>query len=107
MHHGHFEGANKQKGDKALCARCLARGDRHEETVVHAVHECPESAEVWAAIARTWETTTSEPLDISSPILTVLGLRPKPSPGAPTQARERFEAREPAGTMSAARRHGR
>ena len=96
MHHGHFEGANKQKGDKALCARCLARGDRHEETVVHAVHECPESAEVWAAIARTWETTTSEPLDISSPILTVLGLRPKPSPGAPTQARERFEAREPA-----------
>ena len=96
MHHGHFEGANKQKGDKALCARCLARGDRHEETVVHAVHECPDSAEVWAAIARTWEATTSEPLDISSPILTVLGLRPKPSPGAPTQARERFEAREPA-----------
>ena len=96
MHHGHFEGAVKRKGDQALCARCLARGDRHEETVMHAVHECPESAEVWAAIARTWEATTSDPLDTSSPILTVLGLRPRPSPEAPTQARKRFEAREPA-----------
>ena len=96
MHHGHFEGANKQKGDRALCARCLAKGNRHEETVVHAMHECPEAAEVWAEIARTWEATTSEPLDVSSPVLTVLGLRPKPAPGAPTQARERFEAREPA-----------
>ena len=66
MHHGHFEGAVKRKGDQALCARCLAKGASHEETVVHAVHECPESTEVWAAIARTWEATTSEPLDISS-----------------------------------------
>ena len=96
MHHGHFAGAVKRKGDQALCARCLAKGASHEETVVHAVHECPESTEVWAAIARTWEATTSEPLDISSPVLTVLGLRPRPSADAPTQARERFEAREPA-----------
>ena len=96
MHHGHFQGAVKRKGDQALCARCLAKGASHEETVVHAVHECPESTEVWAAIARTWEATTSEPLDVSSPVLTVLGLRPRPSADAPTQARERFEAREPA-----------
>jgi hypothetical protein len=96
MHHGHFEGAHKQKGDRALCARCLARGDSHEETVVHAVHECPEAAEVWAGVARAWEATTSEPLDVSNPILTVLGLRPKPGPETPTQARQRFEAREPA-----------
>ena len=103
MHHGHFEGAVKRKGDQALCARCLARGDRHEETVMHAVHECPESAEVWATIARTWEATASEPLDTSSPILTVLGLRPRPSPEAPTQTRERFEAREAACLAPAAR----
>ena len=70
----------------------LKKGASHEETVVHAVHECPESTEVWAAIARTWEATTSEPLDTSSPVLTVLGLRPRPSADAPTQARERFEA---------------
>ena len=42
------------------------------------MHECPESSEVWAGIARTWEATTSELLDTSSPILTVLGLRPRP-----------------------------
>ena len=60
------------------------------------VHECPEAAEVWAGVARAWEATTSEPLDVSNPILTVLGLRPKPGPETPTQARQRFEAREPA-----------
>ena len=59
MHHGHFQGAVKRTGDQALCARCLARGDLHDDTVVHAVHECPESGEVWAAIARTWEASTT------------------------------------------------
>eukprot|EP00964_Phaeocystis_antarctica_P042880 scaffold24580_cov39-Phaeocystis_antarctica.AAC.2 len=34
------------------------------------------------------EATRSEPLDMSSPVLTVLGLRPRPSADAPTQARE-------------------
>ena len=96
MHHGHFQGAAKRKGDHALCARCLARGDSHEETVVHTVHECPESREVWSALARAWEATTGEPLDTSNPTLTVLGLRPRPDSSAPAQARERFEAREPA-----------
>ena len=45
-HHGHRQGANKCKGDKALCAACL-RHDRHnEETAQHEHHDCPE---LWRA----------------------------------------------------------
>ena len=83
VHHGHFQGAAKRRGDHALCARCLARGDSHEETVVHAVHKCLESREVWSAVARTWEATTGEPLDVSNPTLTVFGLRPRPDAVSP------------------------
>ena len=80
-------------------------GDRHEETVVHA-RRCTTSAPSPPRSGprlhvRTWEATTSQPLDISSPILTVLGLRPRPSPGAPPKPEkeirdERRRGREPA-----------
>ena len=63
----------------------IARGDSHEETVVHAVHECLESREVWSAVARTWEATMGEPLDVSNPTVTVFGLRPRPDPSAPAK----------------------
>ena len=96
MHHGHWQGAKKCKGDHALCARCLQGGARHEETVAHVVHDCPTAREVWPAIAKAWEAATTEPLDTSSQSVTVLGLRPKPPAGATTQDRDRHRAREPA-----------
>ena len=96
IHHGHRQGANKCKGDKALCARCLQRGDRHEETATHEVAECPEARAVWAGIAKAWEAATGEPLDTTTPRLTVMGLRPEPGPSATKQARDRHAASEPA-----------
>ena len=38
MHHGHSQGCQKSKGDKAMCAHCLASGTRVEETSTH-VHQ--------------------------------------------------------------------
>ena len=35
VHHGHLQGQVKCRGDKGQCARCLQRGDRHEERVMH------------------------------------------------------------------------
>ena len=96
IHHGHRQGANKCKGDKALCARCLQRGDRHEETVTHEVTACPEARAVWAGIVKAWEAATGEPLDTATPRLTVMGLRPEPGPSPSKQARDRHAASEPA-----------
>ena len=59
-------------------------------------HDCPTARAVWAAVADTWEAATTEPLDITDPTLTVLGLRPQPPVGALGGARARYYAREPA-----------
>ena len=48
-----------------------------------------------ASRLRSWLTTTGEALDVSTPVLTVAGLRPKPGHMA-GQARARWEALEPA-----------
>ena len=96
MHHGHWQGGNKGKGDQSLCATCLQTGARHEDTTTHVAHDCPTARDVWAAIAQTWQEATSEPLDVTNPTLTVLGLRPKPPDGATSLAKARYEAREPA-----------
>ena len=74
MHHGHWQGGNKGKGDQSLCATCLQTGARHEDTTTHVAHDCPTARAVWAAIAQTWQEATSEPLDVTNPTLTVLGL---------------------------------
>ena len=96
MHHGHWQGGNKGKGDQSLCATCLQTGARHEDTTTHVAHDCPTARDVWAAIAQTWQEATSEPLDVTNPTLTVLGLRPKPPAGATSLTKARYEAREPA-----------
>ena len=92
-HHGHKQGKNKCKGEEAFCAACLKAGRRVEEGALHEHHECPELArEVWARLACTWTETTGEALDVSDPLLTVMGMRPKgEGPG-----KEMAEALEPA-----------
>ena len=84
------------KGDQRLCATCLQTGARHEDTTTHVAHDCPTARAVWAAIAQTWQEATSEPLDVTNPTLTVVGLRPKPPDGATSLTKARYEAREPA-----------
>ena len=63
---------------------------------MHVAHECPTARTVWTAVVRAWEAATTEALDATDPILTVLGLRPEPPHGASDQARDRYAAREPA-----------
>ena len=63
---------------------------------MHVTHDCPTARAVWAAVADTWEAATTEPLDITDPTLTVLGLRPQPPVGALGSDRARYYAREPA-----------
>ena len=41
IHHGHWQGGNKGKGDQSLCATCLQTGARHEDTTTHVAHDCP------------------------------------------------------------------
>ena len=97
IHHGHWQGNHKCKGDQRYCATCLLQtGAHHEETVRHVAHDCPTARAVWTAVAGAWEAATTEPLDVTNPTLTVLGLRQKPPDGALSQARARFDAREPA-----------
>ena len=97
MHHGHLQGQVKCRGgDKGLCARCLLRGERHEETVLHEHHECPEARALWEKIADGWLEATGERLDTGSPLLTVAGLRLPTPGGLPAGARARFDALEPA-----------
>ena len=96
MHHGHLQGGNKCKGDRKWCARCLKAGDQHEDTATHTAHSCPAAREVWARVAKAWEDATGEHLDVSSPRLTVLGLRPKPQQAATPPEKARHEATEPA-----------
>ena len=93
MHHGHQQGEHKCKGDKALCAACLKTGRRVEEGALHEHHECPMLArEVWKGVAHAWEAATGEALDVSDPLLTVMGVRP----AATGPGREKLEALEPA-----------
>ena len=99
VQHGHWQGTQKckaQKCKKALCARCLQRGEHHEETVTHEVNDCPEARKVWAGIAKAWEAATGEALDTTTPRLTAFaqnlgpprrskpatGTRPPSQPGA-------------------------
>ena len=63
---------------------------------MHVSHDCPTARAVWAAVADTWEAATTEPLDVTNPTLTVLGLRPQPPVGALGRDRARYYAREPA-----------
>ena len=63
---------------------------------MHVTHDCPTARAVWAAVADTWEAATTEPLDITDPTLTVLGLRPQPPVDALGGDRARYYAREPA-----------
>ena len=90
IHHGHWQGATKCQGDKALCARCLQGGYRHEETVMHEVHECSAGQKVWETVANQWQATTGLSLDITAPSLTVMGLRPEPGESEPQAAKDRF-----------------
>ena len=98
MHHGHWQGGIKlrDRGDQRLCATCLRAGDSQEDTAVHVAHGCPTARAVWAAVARTWQEATSEPLDVTDPTLTVLGLRPRQPSGGDSRAEARHRAREPA-----------
>ena len=63
---------------------------------MHVAHECPTACAVWTAVVKAWEAATTESLDATDPILTVLGLRPEPPHGASHQDRDRYAAREPA-----------
>ena len=66
---------------------------RVEEGAEHEHHACPElAAPVWAEVVRFWRLATGARLDVSDPLLTVMGLRPKPT-GA---GKEKAEALEPA-----------
>ena len=97
IHHGHWQGNQKCKGDQRYCATCLQETrDQHEEQVMHVSHDCPTARAVWAAVADTWEAATTKPLDVANPTLTVLGLRPQPRAGALGRDRARYYAREPA-----------
>ena len=98
IHHGHWQGGIKLRGggERHLCATCLQAGDSQEDTAVHVAHGCPTARAVWAAVARTWQEATSEPLDVTDPTLTVLGLRPKQPGGGDGRTEARYHAREPA-----------
>ena len=96
MHHGHLQGAKKCKGDRKWCATCLKAGHEHEDTATHTAHECPVAREVWAKIAKAWESATGEHLDVTRPHLTVLGLRPAPPQAATPPDKARHKATEPA-----------
>jgi len=97
LHHGHWQGNHKCTGDRRYCATCLQEtGDRHEEHAIHVSHDCATARAVWAAVADTWESATTEPLDVNDPTLTVLGLRPQPPDGALGRGRAKYYAREPA-----------
>ena len=63
---------------------------------MHVSHDCPTACAVWAAVADTWEAATTEPLDVTNPTLTVLGLRPQPPDGALGRDKAKYYAREPA-----------
>ena len=39
---------------------------------MHVVHECPTARAVWTAVVHAWEAATTESLDATDPILTVL-----------------------------------
>ena len=67
----------------------------HRATAIYGEHSDYVRA-VWAAIAQTWQEATSEPLDVTNPTLTVLGLRPEQPGGGDSRAGARFRAREPA-----------
>ena len=85
-HHGHRQGMNKCKGDKALCAACLRHGRQIEETAQHEHHDCPELAQkVWKAVAAEWLRTTGEEIDVSDPLVTVMGMRGLPRAEAETR----------------------
>ena len=72
----------------ALCAACLKKGRRVEETAQHEHHDCPELAQkVWRAIAKEWLHVTGEALDVSNPLVTVMGMR-----GLPQEETEKREA---------------
>ena len=73
MHHGHSQRCQKSKGDKAMCAHCLASGTRVEETSTHVHHECETPKAVWAMVAEHWKRATGEDLEVSSPLLTNKG----------------------------------
>ena len=63
---------------------------------MHEYHECLEAKAVWAKVASDWLEATGNVLDVSSPLLTVTGLR-LPAPGSlSAEARARFDALEPA-----------
>ena len=65
-------------------------------TATHAAHGCPAAREVWARVAKAWEDATGEHLDVSSPRITVLGLRPEPQQTATPPEKARHKATEPA-----------
>ena len=91
-----MQASHKCKGDKAFCAQCLRRGERHEETAIHEYHECPAIREgVWKPLAKVWLAATGDTINVESPLLTVAGLRLAPTTLA-GEARKRFTALEPA-----------
>ena len=100
MHHGHSQRCQKSKGDKAMCAHCLASGTRVEETSTHVHHECETPKAVWAMVAEHWKRATGEDLDVSSPLH--LRIRKSPATGVDAEAGS-DEEMEGEGT---ANRHG-
>ena len=95
MHHGHWLGGQKCKGDQALCAQCLRTGTRVEETATHVHHDCATAKAVWELVAGHWHRATGEELDLSSPLQAIAGLRKPPATGCES-ATAAWKAREPA-----------
>ena len=98
MHHGHWQGGQKCKGEEALCAHCLRAGTRVEETSTHAHHECGVAKAVWQEVAERWKQATGEELDVTEPLLTVAGLRTPPADLGDTgsqEAMKKWRAGEP------------
>ena len=60
------------------------------------MHDCPEAQGVWEAVAAAWEAVTRETIDVSTPRLTVMGLRQEPGGAASRQEPRRHAATEPA-----------
>ena len=93
-HHGHVEGTEKCKGNQALCPRCLYNGKREPETAIHKYSTCPDTAQVWREITRTWEHHTGEIISHSA-LLHITGLRSTP-PTLKGQALKWWKDKEPA-----------
>ena len=94
MHHGHAQGPNKCKGDKAFCPWGLLAGQQLEDGVLREHHECEAARAVWDKVSAYWLETTGNTIDPRDPLTTVAGLRTRPA--LTTEALARWRNLEPA-----------